>query len=278
MPDRLRPLLEDAGQIEKDRQQHRDREDRDNHPPGLGITPVRHERAMPQGKEMRREIEAGNQHEDDQHPLDRRRIESCDVGVMGRVAAQRHGRKAVADRLVPVHAGNAQTHDAQRRGAGIDQPEIVGGLGDARGELGLFHRARRLGAKQLHAAHTQQRQDGNRHHDDPHAADPLQQMAPDIDRLRQGVEPDQQGGAGGGQRRDGLEKGIGEGQAGDFETQRQGGGRRQGDPGDDDKQTAVAGLQVALAPQGRRPQRKPDNEGRGRGDQEAFERAVLRQQ
>ena len=54
----------------------------------------------------------------------------------------------------------------------------------------VLHRSRHLGAVDLHAADAEQRQDRDREHDDPHAAEPAQQVAPQIDGARQELEPE----------------------------------------------------------------------------------------
>ena len=63
-----------------------------------------------------------------------------------------------------------------------------GGLADARRELAVLHGPGHFGAINLHAADTEHGQDGHRQHDDAHAAQPAQQMPPQIDRSRQVLE------------------------------------------------------------------------------------------
>jgi hypothetical protein len=65
---------------------------------------------------------------------------------------------------------------------------------DPRRDLGragqdLAHCVEGLGAEDLHAADAQFRQEHHGHDDDPDAAEPLQQAAPEVDPDRQRVEP-----------------------------------------------------------------------------------------
>ena len=59
------------------------------------------------------------------------------------------------------------------------------GFRDARRQLRVLHRSRRLGAVELHAADAEHRQDRDGEHDDAHAAEPLQQLAVEQYRRRQ---------------------------------------------------------------------------------------------
>ena len=160
---------------------------------------------------MRGEIDRRSEHEHHQHELDRRRIEE-----------RRRWRRAWRNRPAPWRRTRGRWRRTSacppaaapaRRPAvmpRVHQPQRLGGLGDARRQLGVLHRAGRFGAVHLHAADAQQRQDGHRQHDDAHAAQPVQRVAPQVHGVRQRVEPADHGGAGGRESRHGLEVGVGE--------------------------------------------------------------------
>ena len=131
----------------------------------------------------------------------------------------------VADRVEPVHARELERDDAGHRDQEVDEPQRLRRLRDARRELLVLDRTRRLGLVELHAADAEQRQDGDHQHDDAHAAEPAERVTPEVDRRRQIIEPHQHRRAGRGQARHGLEERVGEAQAGDGHQQRHGGDR-----------------------------------------------------
>ncbi len=190
-----------------------------------------------------------------------------DAGVIGRKTAEGQRRESMTDCVEPIHAGEPQRHDARRCQSGIYRPQQLGGLPDARRELAVLHRSGHLGAVNLHAAHAQHRQDGHGQHDDAHAAEPAQQVAPQIDRARQVFEARKHRAAGGGQARGGLEVGIGK-IDGQEMPQRETGDRGQRDPGQRHQHQAVPGLEFALEAPRRQPQQRADQEGRECGDDE----------
>ena len=108
----------------------------------------------------------------------------------------------------PAHPGQDQSEYAGEGDAEVDGPEDGSGIADTCGELGVLDRARNLCTQELHAAHTQQRQDGHRQDDDPHASQPIERVAPQIDGWRQVVKPGDDSGSGGGEPGHGFEKGI----------------------------------------------------------------------
>ena len=146
---------------------------------------------------------------------------------------------------------------------GVHRPQQLRGLADARRELAVLHRPGHFGAINLHAADAQHGQDRHRQHDDAHAAEPAQQVAPQIDGARQELESRQHRAAGGGESRGRLEIGVGEIDR-QVVPQRKPGHRRQRHPGQRHQHQAVAGLQFALeAPRGE-PQQRAEHEGRER--------------
>ena len=257
--------VEETGQHQRAARDQRP--DREN----LRIADIDPQRALAQRNEVGAEVEHRDHHEDHQHRFDRRRIEAGDARVTGREPAQGHRRKRVTDRLVPGHPQGLERQDAQDGQSGIQQPEVLGRLGDARRELRFLDRPGRLGLVELHAAHAQDREDGDRQHDDAHAAVPVQGVAPQVDRLRQMVEPGQHGGPGGGEARHRLEESVGEAQALDLEHQRHGGHCGHQAPAQHHQQRSVARMQLAPVPPGRAEQQRADHErGSARQDEAAM--------
>ena len=118
---------------------------------------------------------------------------------------------AVSNRVERGPCPSAQYERPHSRGEQqVEIPQRLGGLGDSRCELRVLHGPRRLGAVELHPADAEHRQDGDRQHDDPHAAEPLQQVTVEEHRLGEIVEPGDDRRPGGGEARDGLEHRIGE--------------------------------------------------------------------
>jgi isopentenyl phosphate kinase len=58
-------------------------------------------------------------------------------------------------------------------------------LPDSRRQLAVLHGTGHFGAIDLHPADSEHGQDGHREHDDSHAADPGEEMPPQIDGPRQ---------------------------------------------------------------------------------------------
>jgi hypothetical protein len=197
-------------------------------------------------------------------PLQPRRVEVAEAGVVRREAAQRQRRAHVHEGVRPAHAAPAVGEEARQRQREVQQVQRLGGVGDARRQLGFLERSRRLRLEHLRAADAEHRQDRHRQHQDAHAADPLQEVAPDVDRQRQVVEPDEHRRAGGRHCRDAFEVRAGERQCGQVQHQRQGGERRQAGPYQRHQQEAVARQQLAHVAPGRaeqhgtRPQRERD--------------------
>ncbi len=140
---------------------------------------------MPEGDEVQRKIDRRQKHEHHRDHVDQRAVEITHAGVVGREAADRDGRKGVADRIEHAHAGQPVGQAAGNGQAQIDVPQRLGRLGDARRQLAVLHRAGRLGPVQLHATDAEHRQYRDRQHDDAHAAEPLQLLTVVEDRHRQ---------------------------------------------------------------------------------------------
>ena len=181
----------------------------------------------------------------------------------------------MAERVEPTHTRGSQRDDADRRDADIGQPQRLRGLGDARRELLVLDRARGLGPVERHAADPEQRQHGDRQHDDADAAEPVQRMPPKIDGGRQIVEPGDHGRAGGGEPGDGLEIGVREADPGQRDHQRNGGRQRHQHPGERHQQKSVAGLELAFIAACGASDREAYHHVDARGDREIVEGPVL---
>jgi hypothetical protein len=192
------------------------------------------------------EVHCGDHHEDDQHELDHGVVKGADAGIAGRKPPQPQGGEGMADGIEPRQAGLIEQHDAQHGDAEVHQPQGLRRVGDARGELGILHRAGRLGLVELHAANPQQGQHGHREHDDPHAAQPVELMPPQVDGGRRMVQIGHDRRARGGEAGHGFEEGVGEAHGVvDQEQGDRGDGRHQR-PHGGNQQEAVPGLELAV--------------------------------
>ena len=75
----------------------------------------------------------------------------------------------------------------------ITLPQCLCRLGDARAHLVIFQRAGHFRAVELHSPDAEDRQNGHRQHNDPHAAEPLQHLPVKKDSVRKRVQPHQGG-------------------------------------------------------------------------------------
>ena len=76
-------------------------------------------------------VNARQQHEENRNRLHRRRVKKPKTGVMGRKAAQSHDGKGMHQCIHGGHASQPKTAYAAGRNKGIDNPQALGGLGDA---------------------------------------------------------------------------------------------------------------------------------------------------
>src|SRR5688500_17708624 len=106
----------------------------------------------------------------------------AEARVVRREAAERQRRKRVHHRVEAAHAAEPVTKRARRRDADVHEPQRLRRILDARGEPALLEWPRRLRIEDLAAADAEQRQYRDGEHDEPHAAEPLQKTAPEIDR------------------------------------------------------------------------------------------------
>ena len=256
-----------------------DDEQRQNHQhvgAALRVLPVVFQRAKAPGQKVQRKVDARDQHEQDADCFDQRTVVVADTGVVGREAANGDGREAVADGVEQIHAGGPVGQGTGDGQAGVDVPEHLGGFGDPRGELVFLQRARHLGAVQLHAAHAQHRQNGHRQYDDPHAAKPLQLLAVIQQRARQGIQPGDHRGPGGGQPGKGLEHRVGDGQVGHLQQpQRHGTEQAENQPEQNGDQVAVTGAQLRPLAAHRQPDAGAGDHGDDKGAEEGVHRLLV---
>ncbi len=227
--------------------------------PGLGVAPVGPQAALAPGSKVGGEVERRDHHEDTQDHLDGHGVEGPDTGVAGGEAAQTERREGVADGIEPAHPGQLEGQDAGDGDAQIHGPEDGRGVADAGGEFGVLDGSRDLGAQELHAADPQQGQDGHRQDDDPHAPQPVEGMAPEVDGWLRRIEPRHHRGPGGGEPGHGLEEGVREGHVLVQHQGHRGDGRGQG-PGQGDQDEAVAGLELGPVAAGGHYQHQADGD------------------
>ncbi|VTR71275.1 hypothetical protein DESC_920014 [Desulfosarcina cetonica] len=170
---------------------------------------------------MQGEVDAGQQHEQGDDPIDVNAVKIGHGGILGGKAARGHGGEGVVQGIEERHAAN---HQQRRLGNGeqrVHLPENHGRVADARFEL-VRHRAGHLGLVELHAADAQKGQNGDGEHDDAHAPQPLNEAAPEQQPRALPLDVGQDRGSGGGEPGDRLEKGVHEGKARVGKVERQG--------------------------------------------------------
>ena len=163
---------------------------------------------MGEGRKVQSEIHPCDQQEDHRDEVDGRAVEVAHAGIVGRESTDRHGGEGVADGIEQRHSCGPECQGTDSGDEQIDVPERLGRLGNARGHLVVLDWPRDLGTVELHAPDTEQRQYGDRQHDDPHASQPLQQLAIEQERLGQLIEPGQHGCSRGRQPGKGFEEGL----------------------------------------------------------------------
>ena len=90
--------------------------------------------------------------------------------------------KIVSSSSIPVTAQEPERDDRDQREHDVEPPQPAGGRADRVAELLDLGRPGELGLQQLAAADPQPRQDRHREHDDPHAAEPVRELAPEEHR------------------------------------------------------------------------------------------------
>ena len=195
----------------------------------LGIAPES-QRTTAHHLVVQGKVDAGQDHEDDDDRVDVNTVVVGNRSVAGGESAGGHGGKGVAECIIQAHAAQQQQHDLRQRHESVDLPEDHGRVADARFEF-VRHRGGNLGLVKLHAADAQKRQDRDREHDDAHAAQPLDEAAPEQQPLGNQFDVRQNRGTGGGRPADRFEKGIHETAIFDPKVERQRAGQPDGRPG-----------------------------------------------
>ena len=243
--------------------------------PKLRVLQVRGGAARPPGDEVQREVDSRQRHEHHRHPFDGRALEVPEARVVGREPSDRDRREAVRDGVEPVHARRPVADRAEDRQPEVDVPEGLGGLGDPGGEPLVLHWPGGLRPVELEPPDPEHRQDGDREHDDPHAAQPLEHLAVKEQRPGQRVDPGDDRRAGGGEPRNRFEHRVGHRHLGVVEEQERDCAREAEDhPERDDDEEAVAEPEIAAVLSDRKPQRDPAPEDQRQGDREGGDIAV----
>ena len=202
-------------------------------------------------------------------------VEVAEADVMCRETAGRHGGKRVSDGVEQAHAGRPVRGGAGHSETQIDRPQGARGLLDARRHLGVLDRPRRLGAQQLHATDTQQRQDRHGQNDDAAATQPLQLLTVVEDAAGQRVDTGQHRRARRRQPGNRLEHGLRKRHARcGRKPERQCAGHAEHGPEQGDHQEAIANLEVrTIAPHGY-PHHAADRQRRHEAEHEGVERGI----
>ena len=219
---------------------------------------------------------AGNGSHDNHH-FNGHGIEIGNAVVVGGKAAQRHRRHGVADGVKPAHARPMQRQKTRHGDGKIGHPQLFGHLRNARRQFAVFIHAGDFGFEKLPAAHAEHGQNCHRQHDNPHAAEPIEHMAPKIERRRERVEAVDYAGAGGGEPRHRLEKRIGVAHIGKIEIKRHRGDGGKAHPQHKHQREAVALAQLAVVVPGEQPHRYRADDGDQRGAAECGQRIVEKQ-
>ena len=241
----------------------------------LRVAPVGAELAALQDGEVQGEARAAEEHEHGGDRLDAHAVEMLEAGIVGREARGGHGAERMCDRIEEVHADDPVGRDAGDGQRQVDRPERLRRLRDARRQLVVLHRARRLRLVERHAADAEDRQDRDGQHDDAHAAEPLDLLAVIEDGLRQLVEADDDRRSRGREAGHGLEHGIREREVRHVaEEERRRAGEAEENPEHGDDQEAVAQAEVAARLARGQPQQDAGRGDDHGGDQERLPVAI----
>ena len=107
------------------RHPHATDENQPDYPAGFGISRVRAEAQTSHCEKVRRKVERGDHHENDENRLDRGRIEVADACVMRRKTAQRQRRERVANSVEERHSCDHEEDDAGGGDTGIHEPHTL---------------------------------------------------------------------------------------------------------------------------------------------------------
>ena len=186
---------------------------------------------------------AGQEHEHGDDRFDIGGIPVADAGVAGGESARGHGREGVTQGIEPVHGTEGQQYGFGQCQTEIDEPHEFGRLSQARAQLFIDRTGDFCGEK-LETAEFDHRHDGQRQQDNAHAAQPLDDAAPEQDGVGQGLHILQDGGSGSGESGHGFEEGVGVAAEGTVQLERYRTEQRKQypDQGDNDKALVFADI------------------------------------
>ena len=137
--------------------------------------------------------------------------------VIGGKPAGGNGGQGVNRGLERIHPQRHIGQQAHQRQRHIDDRDLRGNFSGTGQDFSQC--VETFGPENLHPANPQFRQKHHRHHDDPDAAQPLQNAAPQQQPLGQIVQPGKHRGPGGCQPRHGFEYGIDQSRLGRAENE-----------------------------------------------------------
>ncbi len=204
------------------------------------------------------EADAADQHEHDRDGLDRGAVPVRKARVMGRITARRERAETMGERVERRHAGEPECDRTNHGENGINDADAFRRRRNPRRHAMVLERTRCLGLVELHTADPEHRQQRDREHDDADAAEPLNLLAVEQDRLGQMVEPRDDRGA---RRREPggrLEQRVDEPHAVDREHERHAPEQTHRRPHQRDDHEAVAGANHGRLSRERQPKREAD--------------------
>lgn len=168
------------------------------------------EAILEDGEVEQGEAGAAQEHEEDGGVVDGHAVEVARAGIMGGEASGGGDGHRVVDAVEEVHAFEVEADGADDGEEGVDAPDPVALCAQSGVHLDA-HGACGLGREHLDATADERRDDGDGEEDDPQAADPLREAAPEEQGVGQAFYVVDERCAGGGEAGDGLEVGIGDG-------------------------------------------------------------------
>ena len=201
----------------------------------------------PQGGEEQGKVDTGEEHKDDDNPVDDQAVVCADAGVLDREAAGGDGGKGVDHRVVQGHSGKAQAEHLRRGQADVDGVEDLGRVPQAGGQLALDGPGR-FRPHQIDAALPQLGEQGQGQHQHANAAHPLGLSPPEEDPAGLSLDESQHRSAGCGEAGGRLEHRLGV--IGNHPAEHIGQRPEQGekDPGQAHGGKAVSGLHLRTIP------------------------------
>ena len=218
-----------------------------------------------QGQVVDGEVDPAGEHEEDPDAVDQGTIPIAKAGVVGGEASGTNRRVGMANGVEEAHARYPEGQGAGDGQSQVDQPQGAYRVGDARGHLFVLGDAGALRPVELHPAHAQQGQHGDRQDDDADATQEVELLAVIQNGGRQLVDATaDDGGAGGGEAGDGLEDGVRHPPA-QADLEGQGPDHAQDQPEDGDHQEAIAHRELMLLMPVRQPEQGAQPQGKGEG-------------